>query len=67
VLRPSMAERVGFLISRQSEVGWVISPTGQPAGNQTRKNRTLCEERLGFGTAKAVVASGAVTVHVPRR
>ena len=34
-----------------------------PLDNQTRKNRRLCEEALGFGTAKAVVASGAVTVH----
>ncbi len=34
-----------------------------PLDDQTRKNRRLCEEALGFGTAKAVVTSGAVTVH----
>jgi hypothetical protein len=26
-------------------------------GNQTRKIRLLCEDQLGFGTAKAVIAS----------
>jgi len=31
---------------------------------QTRKNRRLCEEQLGFGTAKAVIASRAAMVHV---
>jgi hypothetical protein len=30
---------------------------------QTRKSRQLCEEWLGFGTAKAVITSGAVMVH----
>ena len=34
---------------------------------QARKNRQACESGPGLGTAKAVVASGAVTVHVPRR
>jgi hypothetical protein len=29
-----------------------------------KKNRLLCKEELGFGTAKAVIASGAATVHV---
>gem|GEM_PF-6709745 len=40
---------------------------GDPPPNQTRKKPPLCEEPLGFGTAKEVVASGAVTVPVPRR
>jgi hypothetical protein len=31
------------------------------------KTDSLREMLLGFGTAKAVIASGAVTVHVPRR
>ncbi len=33
------------------------------SSNQTRKNRWRCEVPLGFGTAKAVIALGAVTVH----
>lgn len=41
----------------------MISPRGDPKGNQTRKIQRLCEEQLGFGTAKAVIASRAATVH----
>jgi hypothetical protein len=37
------------------------------SGYQTRKIRLLCEGQLGFGTAKAVIASGAVTVHASTR
>jgi hypothetical protein len=43
----------------------VIS-SGRVTCRATRPEKTdvLCEEQLGFGTAKAVVTSRAVTVHV---
>ena len=41
-----MAERVGFLISRQSEVGWVISPTGRLAGQPDPQKPTSLRGRL---------------------
>jgi hypothetical protein len=42
----------------------VICQTGQPVGAaRPEKTDVLCEEQLGFGTAKAVIASRAVTVH----
>ena len=41
----------------------MIGPAGNLLGSQTRKNRQLCEEWSGFGTAKAVITSGAVMVH----
>ena len=31
------------------------------------KSDVICEDTLGFGTAKAVIASGAVTVHASTR
>ena len=41
-----------------------ISSARQPAGQPARKTRQLCsEEQPGFGTAKAVTASRAATVH----
>jgi hypothetical protein len=42
----------------------VICSAGRPAG-ATRPEKTdcFCEEQLGFGTAKAVIASRAATVH----
>ncbi len=48
----------------QSKVGWVIR-FGEATRGTTRPEKTdrPCEGSLGFGTAKAVVASGAVTVH----
>jgi hypothetical protein len=45
------------------------SRLGDRLGGATRwasrpeKSDVLCEDTLGFGTAKAVIASGAVTVH----
>ena len=46
----------------------MICPAGQPDG-ATRPEKTdwLCEEKLGFGTAKAVITSRAATVHVSTR
>ena len=32
--------------------------------SRPEKSNVLCEDALGFGTAKAVIASRAVTVHV---
>lgn len=61
----STAERVGYFTAGQSEVGWVIRLRGNPEGDQTRKNRRPCEGLLGFGAAKAAIASRAATVHVP--
>jgi len=43
----------------------VICSAGQPEGaTGPEKTDWFCEEQLGFGTAKAVIASRAVTVHV---
>jgi hypothetical protein len=43
----------------------VICSTGQSVGaTRPEKTDVLCEEKSGFGTAKAVIASRAVTVHV---
>ena len=53
----STAERVGFKNRCQSEVGWVIRGRGDSLDDQTRKNRRICEETPGFGTAKAAIAS----------
>ena len=65
MLLPSTAERVGFLNQ------WPVqSKLGDQPNEATRwatkpeKTDSLRERPLGFGTAKAVVASGAVTVHV---
>jgi len=44
----------------QSEVGWVISLVGKLTGRPNPKKPTTLRGALGFGTAKAVVASGAV-------
>jgi hypothetical protein len=42
----------------------VIRSAGQPEEQPDPKKPTdFCEEQLGFGTAKAVIASRAVTVH----
>jgi len=48
----------------------IRSRLGDALGEATRraarpeKTNWLCEEQLGFGTAKAVIASKAATVHV---
>jgi hypothetical protein len=48
----------------------IRSKLGDPLGEATRrvagpeKTDWLCEGQLGFGTAKAVIASKAATVHV---
>jgi hypothetical protein len=41
----------------------VIGSAGQLEEQPDLKNRRLCEGQLGFGTAKAVITSRAVTVH----
>jgi hypothetical protein len=42
----------------------VIRLTGQPEEQpDPKKPADFCEEEPGFGTAKAVIASRAVTVH----
>jgi len=45
--------------NRRSEVNWVISQGRATSRGSRTANKTdrLCEERLGFGTAKAVIAS----------
>jgi hypothetical protein len=58
-----MIERVGSNKINQSEVDWVIRPVGQPAGPPNLKKPTTLRGWLGFGTAKAVITSGAVMVH----
>jgi len=58
----STIERVGSNKINQSEVDWVIRPAGNLPDAELKKPTTL-EEWLGFGTAKAVIASGAVMVH----
>jgi len=49
---------------RRPEVGRVIRQQGQPEpAARPEKTDCFCEEQPGFGTAKAVIASGVVTVH----
>src|ERR1039457_3157260 len=57
-------KRTGKHNSSQSEVSWVIGCEGRPGGT-ARPEKTDCIARCqpGFGTAKAVIASRAVTVH----
>jgi len=43
----------------------VICSSGRPErATGPEKTDCFCEEQLGFGTAKAVIASRAATVHV---
>jgi len=67
MVRPSTIERIGSSKISQSEVDWVIQ-LGRATCWATRPEKSDCsrEDQLGFGTAKAVIASGAVTVHAPR-
>ncbi len=64
LFRPSTVERVG--VNHRSPVQ---SRLGDPQGRATcwaagpEKTDGFCEEPLGSGTAKAAIASGAVTVH----
>ena len=65
VWRASTVERVGFLNSCRSEVDWVIRTGGAIRWTPgPEKTDGRCEAPLGFGTAKAVITSRAVTVHV---
>ena len=41
----------------------MICSAGQPEATRPEKTDLLCEEQLGFGSAKAVIASKAATVH----
>ena len=52
------------IIVSQSEVSWVIGSAGRPGGT-ARPEKTDCAARCqpGLGTAKAVIAPRAVTVH----
>ena len=46
------------------EVGWVIQLDRATCwATRPEKSDWICEDQLGFGTAKAVIASGAVMVH----
>ena len=58
----STVERVGPSNIDRSGVGRVIAWRGNSLSHQTRKNRLPREEQPGFGTVKAVIASGAATV-----
>ncbi len=68
VCSASTVERVG--VNQRSPFQ---SRLGDPEGEVTRwkagpeKTDGYCEVPLGFGTVKAVIASGAVMVHAPRR
>jgi hypothetical protein len=56
-LPASTAERIGPSNIDQSEVGWVIHLARQLVEPPNPKKPTAREEQLGFGTAKAVIAS----------
>ena len=57
------AEKIGLSNINQSEVGRVTRSARHLVEPPNPKKRLPCEEQLGFGTAKAVIASGAATVH----